>query len=135
MTSLEWLEQALALDRQGREREAIPHYRRALAGGLEGDDLHAAMVSLASSLESVGKTQAAIRVLREARRRFPRDVVVILSLALAHYHADQRDLAVRQLANALLNESKDKRLAAYQRVLARKYHAMRGQRPRGRDKT
>jgi cyanophycin synthetase len=120
------LKEALALDAAGRENEAIPLYRSALAQGLKKGNLHTALVCLGSSLRTVGKTQASIRTLQKARRMFPGDVVVILFLALAHYDAGQSNLAIRQLGNILLNESKQPRLAAYRRALARKFHALRG---------
>jgi tetratricopeptide (TPR) repeat protein len=124
--ALELLSEALALDAVGRERKAIPLYRRAIARGLENKDLHTALVCLGSSLRTVGQTKAAITTLRKARRLFPRDIVVTLFLALAHYDAGQRDLAIRQLGDALLKESAQPSLAGYRRVLARKYHALRG---------
>jgi cyanophycin synthetase len=120
------LTKALSLDAAGREKQAIPLYRRALAAGLAGDDLHTALVGLGSSLRTIGKTQSAITTLRKARRLFPRDIVVMMFLALAHYDAGQRDLAIRQLGNALLNESTQSRLTRYRRVLGRKYHGLRG---------
>ncbi len=120
------LTEALSLDAAGREKKAIPMYRLALARGLANDDLHTALIGLGSSLRTVGKTSAAIATLRKARRLFPRDLVVIMFLALAHYDAGQRDLVIRQLGDALLNESTQPRLTRYRRVLARKYHALRG---------
>jgi cyanophycin synthetase len=120
------LTEALSLDAAGREKQAIPLYRQALARGLANEDLHAALVGLGSSLRTVGKTSAAITTLRKARRLFPHDLVVIMFLALAHYDAGQRDLVIRQLGDALLKESTQPRLARYRRVLARKYHAVRG---------
>jgi cyanophycin synthetase len=120
------LAKALALDAAGREKQAIPLYRLALDGGLANEDLHAALIGLGSSLRSTGHTAAAIKTLRQARRLFPRDLVVIMFLALAHYDAGQRDLVIRQLGDALLNESPQPRLRRYRRVLARKYRALRG---------
>jgi cyanophycin synthetase len=125
-SALAALKQAVSLDAAGREKEAIPLYRLALARGLANEDLHAALTGLGSSLRTVGKTPAAITTLRKARRLFPRDVVAIMFLALAHYDAGQRDLAIRQLADALLNESTHPRLKPYRRALARKFHALRG---------
>jgi predicted Zn-dependent protease len=101
-------------------------YRLALARGLANKDLHTALIGLGSSLRSVGKTSAAITTLRKARRLFPRDLVVIMFLALAHYDAGQRDLVIRQLGDALLNESTQPRLTGFRRALARKYHSLRG---------
>lgn len=125
-SALAALTEALSLDAAGCEKQAIPLYRLALARGLANEDLHTALIGLGSSLRTVGKTAAAISTLRKARRLFPRDVVVIMFLALAHYDAGQRDLAIRQLGDALLKESKQPRLAGYRRVLGRKYHALRG---------
>lgn len=120
------LKEAVAHDAAGRERKAIPLYRRAVAGGLGERDLHAALIGLGSSLRTTGQTRSAIATLRKARRLFPRDVTVMLFLALAHCDAGQRDLAIRQLGDALLKESKQPRLAAYRQTLSRKYHALRG---------
>jgi predicted Zn-dependent protease len=102
----------------------------ALARGLSKEDTHAALVCLGSSLRTVGKTRAAVATLQKARRLFPGDTVVIMFLALAHYDAGQRDLVIRQLGDMLLKESTQPRLAAYRRVLARKFHALRGERRR-----
>jgi cyanophycin synthetase len=125
-TALAALKEALSLDAAGREKQAIPLYRLALARGLANEDLHAALIGLGSSLRTAGKTSAAITTLRKPRRLFPRDRVAIMFPALAHYDAGQRDLVIRQLGDALLNESPQPRLARYRRVLARKYHALRG---------
>jgi chloramphenicol O-acetyltransferase type A len=123
--ALSKLREALALDAAGKERLAVPLYRRALTIGLSGENLHTALVCLGSSLRTIGETQAAIRTLQKARRLFPRDAAVILFLALAHCDAGQTHLAIRQLADGLIKESPQPRLAAYRRTLARKYHAVR----------
>jgi len=125
-SALAALKEALSLDAAGHEKQAIPLYRLALARGLANEDLHTALVGLGSSLRTAGQTSAAITTLRKARKLFPRDIVVMMFLALAHYDAGQRDLVIRQLADALLNESTQPRLAPYRRVLARKFHALRG---------
>jgi len=125
-SALAALKDALSLDAAGHEKQAILLYRLALARGLANEDLHTALIGLGSSLRTAGQTSAAITTLRKARKLFPRDIVVIMFLALAHYDARQRDLVIRQLANALLNESTQPRLAPYRRVLARKFHALRG---------
>ena len=78
----EILSEALSVDAAGREQEAIPLYRLAISRGLAKKDLHTALVCLGSSLRTVGQSKAAITTLRKARRLFPRDVVVILFLAL-----------------------------------------------------
>ena len=119
------LKEALRLDAEGREAEAIPAYRRAIALGLAGRELHTALVCLGSSLTTTGQTAQAIRTLQRARRLFPRDHTVTLFLALAHARHGQERLAIRQLGDALLKTSAGPRLQDYRKVLQRKYHALR----------
>jgi tetratricopeptide (TPR) repeat protein len=119
------LHQAFALDANGHEAQAIPLYRRAIAAGLSKKDLRDALICLGSSLRTVGQTQPAIRTLQKARTLYPRDPAIILFLALAHYDAHQPDLALRQLADALLKESPHPGLAPYRSVLGKKFHAVR----------
>ena len=42
-------------DSLGREREAVPFYERAIAGGLSGRDLEGAFVGLGSTYRSLGE--------------------------------------------------------------------------------
>jgi Flp pilus assembly protein TadD len=116
---------ALRLDAAGREKEAIPIYRRAIALGLAQRELHTTLVCLGSSLTTTGQTGQAIRTLQRARRLFPRDPTVILFLALAHAHHGQQRLALRQLGDVLLKTSTDPVLREYRTALQRKYHALR----------
>ena len=46
MSGREELEQAFAYDREGLEAEAIPHYERAIAAGLDDEQLAKAMLGL-----------------------------------------------------------------------------------------
>ncbi|HVS72899.1 MAG TPA: tetratricopeptide repeat protein [Phycisphaerae bacterium] len=125
VTAEELLEEAVGLDGRGREGEAIGVYRRAIAEGLKGERLHAALVGLGSSLRTVGDARGAVRVLDKARREFPGDPVVMMFLALAHWDAGERALAVRQLGDLVLKESRDRRLAGYRGVLGGKFHLVR----------
>jgi len=55
-----------AFDSAGRENEAIPLYRQALAKGFSGDYLPQLYLQLASSLRNVGQLDEAIAMLAEA---------------------------------------------------------------------
>ncbi len=85
----------------GREAEAIPLYRAALASGLTGDRHPQAVIQLASSLRNVGDAQAAVDLLQ---RCDPDTVVGAASqafLALALRDAGQPDAALRVALKAL----------------------------------
>jgi tetratricopeptide (TPR) repeat protein len=123
-TAVVWLESAMALDRLGREAEAIPMYERAILLGLEGTQLRDALVCLGSSLRTVGRSPEAVRYLEQARKQFPDDVVVELFLALGYHDLSQVTSALRLAAMACLRESGSRSLAGYQKVLKRKYHSL-----------
>ena len=62
-------------DNNGREGEAIPHYRRALALGLDGETKVRAVAWLASSLYKNGRLGASMRYTEEAlSMRCPADL-------------------------------------------------------------
>ncbi|HUO06713.1 MAG TPA: tetratricopeptide repeat protein [Phycisphaerae bacterium] len=125
LSAKDLLHEALALDAAGKEKLAIPLYRRAITAKLPRPDLHTALIGLGSSLHTVGQPQSAIRTLRKARTLFPHDPAILLFLALAHAAAGQHKLALRQLADAYLKESTHSSLPLYRKTLLRKYHAVR----------
>jgi Flp pilus assembly protein TadD len=120
-----WLESAFALDRLGREAQAIPLYERAIALGLKGMSLRNALVCLGSSLRTIGRAREAVRYLARAQKQFPGDVVVELFLALGYHDVQQPTQALRLIALACLRESSNRGLAAYRDVLKRKFRALR----------
>jgi tetratricopeptide (TPR) repeat protein len=119
-----WLESALALDRQGREEQAIPFYERAIRLGLSGSSLRDALICLGSSLRTVGRAQEAVRRFQQARRRFPGDLVVELFLALGYHDTRQETDALRLTALACLRESGDRKLDPFRSVLRRKFRSL-----------
>jgi tetratricopeptide (TPR) repeat protein len=119
-----WLESAFALDRLSREEEAIPLYERALQLGLQGTAQRDALVCLGSSLRTVGRSEEAVRYLKQARKQFPSDVVVELFLALGYHDISQVTHALRLAAIACLRECDSRNLAGYGDVLKRKYSSL-----------
>lgn len=65
-------ERAGARDSAGREEEAEPLYRRALAQGLDDDRRTQATIQLASTIRNLGKTAEALEMLRAEYEREPR---------------------------------------------------------------
>jgi len=119
------LARAMAQDSEGKEKETIALYRAAIRGGLKVKSLHAALIRLGAALQATGDLKGSIRVLQRARGYFPRDVAVMLHLALAHWRVGQQELAIRQLGDALLKASKQKSLQPYRKALARSFHSVR----------
>jgi hypothetical protein len=81
--ALESFSLASELDGQGREAEAIPHYRAALQMGLSGDNRQRALLGLGSSLRNVGNFTESVDVLRAATEEFPESSPLRAFLALS----------------------------------------------------
>jgi len=120
----EYLERAFALDRRGREAEAIVFYTKALALGLEGEDRKDALVCLASSYRNVGEPDRARSVLEKARREFGNDPVVEAFFALVLHDLGEGARALRVLGRAFLDSCADERLEPYRETLRRKFRAL-----------
>ena len=115
------LHSAFALDRMGKEEEAVPLYERALLLGLSGTDARDAHVCLASSLRNVGRSEHGFDLLDSAKSRFDGDVVFELFFALLATEIGRADEAVLTLARSLLRESPDPDLKRYRNVLRGKF--------------
>ncbi|MCR2763749.1 tetratricopeptide repeat protein [Microbacterium sp. zg.B48] len=98
-------ERAGARDAAGRESEAEPLYRAALAGGLDDPHRPQAVIQLASTLRNLGRHDEAIRMLRAEVEQTPPSVLhdeaaAFLALVLASA-GDMREaacIALRTLA-------------------------------------
>ncbi|MCU1424324.1 MAG: tetratricopeptide repeat protein [Microbacteriaceae bacterium] len=111
------LEAAGVRDYLGREADAEPLYRRALALGLDGDARARATIQLASTLRTLGRGAEAVELLGDHLAEHPADqwtgpAAAFLALALASAGRD-RDAA--SVALVALSET----LPAYASVVRR----------------
>lgn len=97
----------------GEEEMAIPFYRRAIAAGLEGDDLQECLVCLGSTLRGIGEYDEAVSMLEQAVDEFPDRNSGRVFLALAQYSNGQEDLAVGTLLSVLLETTSDADILSY----------------------
>jgi tetratricopeptide (TPR) repeat protein len=112
------LERAFALDREGRERDALLHYRSALGGeGLAADERRRGLLGLGSTLRALGEYEEAVDVLSAARGEFPDDRAFEPFLALALYNVGRHAEAVELLATCLAETTSDEAIASYRRAL------------------
>jgi hypothetical protein len=85
----------------GREREAIPLYRKALDLGLSGDRLPQAIIQLASSLRNIGEAAAAVELLQNAPKSGITGDARQAFLALALHDCGHHDASLRVALEAL----------------------------------
>ena len=104
-------------DSLGREREAVPYYERAIAGGLSGRDLEGAFVGLGSTYRSLGEYGRAVETLREGVARFPENRAMEVFLAMALYNVGEHREATESLLRILAETSADRGISAYKEAI------------------
>ena len=104
-------------DSLGREREAVPFYERAIAGGLSGRDLEGAFVGLGSTYRSLGEYRRAVETLREGLARFPENRAMEVFLAMALYNVGEHREATESLLRTLSETSADEGVSAYKEAI------------------
>jgi len=114
---------AWTCDVLGREREAIPHYERAIALGLAPNELSGALLGLGSTLRAVSELARSAEVLRSGRAQFPDNREFDVFLALTLHALGQHAEAAQLLLLALADTSEDPGITAYRRAI--RFHAAR----------
>ncbi|MGW0932221.1 tetratricopeptide repeat protein [Streptomyces sp. NPDC002644] len=114
-------ERACAWDSTGRSDLAVPLYRRALDGGLDGYKGRRARIQLASSLRNVGRAEEGLALL-EPELTAPSDelddaVRCVLALCLSSLGRDREGLSLVLEAMAAHLPRYQRSMAAYARVL------------------
>ena len=114
---------AWTCDILGHASEALPHYERALALGLETEEHAGALLGLGSTLRVLGQPARAAEVLRSGEAQFPdhREFGIFLALALHDLGQPAEALALALIA--LVDTTEDPGLIAHQRAI--RFHANR----------
>lgn len=110
-------ELACTYDPQGKEQEAIPHYDRALALGLAGEDRRGALLGLGSSYRCVERYDDAVCTLRQGIEEFPQAEEFRLFLALALYSAGAHRDAMTVLLHHIANHSAQPDAVRFRRAI------------------
>lgn len=104
-------------DKLGLEHEAVPFYEKALALGLDGDDLRHALLGLGSTYRAIGQYDKALSTLRRGTELFPHHRSMRVFQALALYNAGDEKGACQTLLRILAETSGDPEVSAYRDAL------------------
>jgi tetratricopeptide (TPR) repeat protein len=104
-------------DVQGREREAVPFYVRAIAGDLSDEERRGALLGLGSTYRALGEYPEAVGVLRQGVAEFPADRAMQTFLALALYNVGEHRQAVDLLLKHLVETTSDPGIRSYEKSL------------------
>jgi tetratricopeptide (TPR) repeat protein len=104
-------------DVQGREREAVPFYVRAIAGDLSDEERRGALLGLGSTYRALGEYPQAVEVLRQGVTEFPADRAMQTFLALALPNIGEHRQAVDLLLKHLVETTSDPGIRSYEKAL------------------
>jgi tetratricopeptide (TPR) repeat protein len=104
-------------DLLGREREAIPFYKKAIQAGLDGDDLKSALLGMGSTYRCIGEYQKSIETFQYALTLFPDSHKFNVFLAMTYYNIGEHAKAMELLLNSLADTSRDEGILRYQRAI------------------
>lgn len=112
---------AVANDRLGDERAAIPLYEHAITHGLSDEYLRSAMLGLGSSYNVVGDYEQAVATLQKGRETFPEAREFDVFLALALHRKGEYAPAMQLLLHTIVETTADPDLKKYSRAI--RYYA------------
>lgn len=115
-----WFELAGAFDFLGREAEALPHYEKAMALGIDllpVEDRPRLFVQLGSTLRNLKKYDQSKKVLQEGIDKFPGIAVLKTFLGLTEYSDGNYRKAAKLFLQGSLHGAEDRSLQDYGRAL------------------
>ncbi len=104
-------------DTMGLEVEAVPFYERAIAVGLDSEDLRGSLLGLGSTYRVIGRNADAARTLAQGAMLFPDDSAMRTFYALALHSAGEHTRATQEFLHVILNTCQDPQIERYRRSL------------------
>ncbi|HWM88223.1 MAG TPA: tetratricopeptide repeat protein [Kofleriaceae bacterium] len=108
---------AYALDRAGREEEAVHHYDAAWALGIPEQRRRGFVVGYGSTLRNVGRLEESVAILGNASAADPSYPAFKAFLALSLFSSGERAAALATMLDALLDAAGGASLDGYERAL------------------
>ncbi|MBR2680929.1 MAG: tetratricopeptide repeat protein [Exiguobacterium sp.] len=109
---------AWCYDSLGEERQAVPHYERAIRLGLTGEELAESYLGLGSTYRALGRYAEAEQLFEEAIEQFPNHGALKVFQAMTHYNVGRHEEATGTLLELLASPKPDESIARYRRAIA-----------------
>ncbi|WP_269317503.1 tetratricopeptide repeat protein [Exiguobacterium sp. KJ 601] len=109
---------AWCYDSLGEERQAVPHYERAIRLGLTGEELAESYLGLGSTYRALGRYTEAEQLFEEAIEQFPNHGALKVFQAMTHYNVGRHEEATGTLLELLASPKADESIARYRRAIA-----------------
>ncbi|MEA4812264.1 MAG: tetratricopeptide repeat protein [Anaerolineaceae bacterium] len=108
---------ACSLDILGQEKNAIEYYKKAIALGLDGDDLLRAFVGLGSSYRTIGEYEKSKEILSAGLNAFPRHHGLLTFYAIALYNLREYKESTEILLSLLAETTSDQSIKDYDEAI------------------
>ncbi len=109
---------AWSYDSEGKEEEAVPHYKESLKGDLSKVDRFDALLGLASTLRCLGHFDEALPYFETVHEEYPESGAVKPFFAMCLYNCGHSKRAVEMLMSTLLSTTNSSEIKAYSSALA-----------------
>ncbi|MEW8968314.1 tetratricopeptide repeat protein [Exiguobacterium alkaliphilum] len=109
---------AWCYDALGEERQAVPHYERAIRLGLAGDELRETYIGLGSTYRALGRYEDAEELFTKAIEQFPDIGALKAFQAMTRYNLGRHSEATGTLLELLASPNPDDSIKRYRRAIA-----------------
>ena len=108
---------AWTFDSLGKEKEAVPHYEKAIQLGLEPNILVDAYLGLGSTYRTLGLYKQAKQTFEQAIQEFPEAEHVKVFYAMTLYNLGEHAKSMETLLNTLLRTTNHQGIQDYKRAI------------------
>jgi len=108
---------AWTFDSLGKEKEAVPHYEKAIQLGLEPNILVDAYLGLGSTYRTLGLYKQAKQIFEQAIQEFPEAEHVKVFYAMTLYNLGEHAKSMETLLNTLLRTTNHQGIQDYKRAI------------------
>lgn len=111
------LQIAWSYDNEGKESDAIEHYKLALFGPISADERFDALFGLASTYRSLGEYDAALSYFDQTLAEYPQSIEAKPFYAMCLYNIGRHKEAVSLLLELLVNTTNEDSIKDYQKAI------------------
>lgn len=108
---------AWTYDSLGKEKEAVPHYEKAIQLGLKPEILVDAYLGLGSTYRTLGQYEQAKCIFEQAISEFPEAEHLKVFYAMTLYNLGEHSMAMETILNTLLLTTNHKEIKDYSKAI------------------
>ena len=112
------LQIAWSFDNEGKEQEAVEHYRQSLLGRLTRDERFDALFGLASTYRCLGEYERSLSVFEQCIKEYDNSLAIQPFYAMCLHNVGRHNEAMSLLLELLVSTTNSKEILEYQRAIS-----------------